>query len=121
MVRAGRLGRKNGRGFYQYHNGKVRKPALPPQGQKPVDLQERLVLRILNECAACLREQLVEDGDCLDAGMVYGTGFAPFRGGPMHYAELRGRDDIRAGLQRLSSAYGDRFTPDPWWLEAVDG
>jgi len=121
MVSAGRLGRKSGRGFYQYRHGKARKPALPAQGRQPVDLQERLLMRILNECAASLRESLVEDSDNLDAGMVYGTGFAPFRGGPMRYATSRGWSDIRASLERLSGAYGDRFTPDPLWLESEHG
>jgi 3-hydroxyacyl-CoA dehydrogenase/enoyl-CoA hydratase/3-hydroxybutyryl-CoA epimerase len=121
MVRSGRLGKKSGRGFYEYRHGKLVKPSQSPQGHNPADLQDRLVFRILNECAACLREGLVEDSDCLDAGMVYGTGFAPFRGGPLQYAGLRGRDDISAVLKRLHSAHGDRFTPDPLWLEAEQG
>ena len=118
MVRAGRLGKKSGRGFYEYRHGKPVKPAQSTQGHTPVDLQDRLVYRILNECAACLREGLVEDSDCLDAGMVYGTGFAPFRGGPMHYAAVCGRDNILDKLRRLQRAHDERFAPDPLWQEA---
>ena len=51
----------------------------------PPDLGDRLILALLNECAACLREKVVADADLLDAGVVFGTGFAPFRGGPLHY------------------------------------
>ena len=115
MVEAGRLGKKSSRGFYEYRHGSARKPFLSPQVSKPVDLEDRLVFRTLNECAACLREGLVENGDYLDAGMVYATGFAPFRGGPMHYAHARGSADVMTNLERLKSIYGDRFTPDPLW------
>ena len=115
LVAAGRLGKKSGKGFYEYHNGKARKPAGPAQVSKPVDLEDRLVFRILNECRACLREGLVESEDMVDAGMVYGTGFAPFRGGPMRYARQLGYVDLVDRLKRLQSVYGDRFTPDPGW------
>ena len=116
MVAAGCLGKKSGRGFYEYRQGRARKPFLSPQVNNPVDLEDRLVFRTLNECAACLREGLVEDSDYLDAGMVYGTGFAPFRGGPIHYARTRGSADVRTNLERLTASYGDRFTADPFWL-----
>jgi len=73
------------------------------------------MLRILNECAACLREGLVADADVLDAGMVYGAGFAPFRGGPLHYAKQLGAGFIFDRLTALAQRYGARYTPDSAW------
>ena len=78
-------------------------------------LAERMILRMLNESVACLREQVVEDADLLDAGMIFGTGFAPFRGGPMHYAKTRGVDTIRQTLEEFTTKFGPRFTPDAGW------
>ena len=49
----------------------------------PLDLQDRLILALVNECAACLREGIVADADLVDAGLIFGAGFAPFRGGPL--------------------------------------
>jgi 3-hydroxyacyl-CoA dehydrogenase/enoyl-CoA hydratase/3-hydroxybutyryl-CoA epimerase len=114
MVERGDLGKKSGKGFYKYKKGKAIKTS-DGQGQTPHDLEDRLVLRILNECAACLRENLVEDADLLDAGMIYGTGFAPFRGGPMHYAEVLGKDTLVKCLADLQQQYGERFKPDESW------
>jgi 3-hydroxyacyl-CoA dehydrogenase/enoyl-CoA hydratase/3-hydroxybutyryl-CoA epimerase len=76
---------------------------------------DRLVLRILNECAACLREGIVEDADLLDGGMIFGTGFAPFRGGPMRYAQDRGHGAVVERLEDLEKRCGPRFAPDAWW------
>ncbi|MFQ5659144.1 MAG: 3-hydroxyacyl-CoA dehydrogenase NAD-binding domain-containing protein [Gammaproteobacteria bacterium] len=113
MVDAGHLGRKSGKGFYEYHKGKPRKTAT--RLQVPDDLEDRLVLRLLNECAACLREQLVADTELLDAGMIFGTGFAPFRGGPLHYAGQRGYQAVVDRLIVLQEVHGDRFAPDRGW------
>ena len=60
------------------------------------------MLQYLNEAVACLRERVVEDADLLDAGMIFGTGFAPFRGGPLHYARARGVPAIVARLEALA-------------------
>jgi 3-hydroxyacyl-CoA dehydrogenase/enoyl-CoA hydratase/3-hydroxybutyryl-CoA epimerase len=73
------------------------------------------VLRLLNEAVACLRERVVENSDLLDAGMIFGTGFAPFRGGPLHYIEAIGAPVMRVQLQQLEQLRGKRFTPDPGW------
>jgi 3-hydroxyacyl-CoA dehydrogenase/enoyl-CoA hydratase/3-hydroxybutyryl-CoA epimerase len=81
----------------------------------PPDLIDRLILAMLNECVACLREGIVEDADLLDAGVIFGSGFAPFRGGPMHYARARGYAEIHRRLVEFSSRYGQRFSPDPGW------
>jgi 3-hydroxyacyl-CoA dehydrogenase/enoyl-CoA hydratase/3-hydroxybutyryl-CoA epimerase len=112
-IAAKKLGRKSGEGFYVWRDGK----AVKPEGvaAPPADLGERLVLALLNECAACLREGVVEDPDLLDAAVIFGAGFAPFRGGPIQYARVRGISDVVAGLQALAARYGTRFTPDVHW------
>ncbi len=74
-----------------------------------------MFLRLLNEAVACLREKVVADSDLLDAGMIFGTGFAPFRGGPMHYAKQRGVQEIVARLEEFTHTYGARFKPDAGW------
>jgi 3-hydroxyacyl-CoA dehydrogenase/enoyl-CoA hydratase/3-hydroxybutyryl-CoA epimerase len=80
-------------------------------------ITERLILRLLNESVACLREGVVRETDAVDAGMVYGTGFAPFLGGPMRYIAALGETGISHSLYRLSQEYGKRFTPDPGWSQ----
>ena len=76
---------------------------------------DRLILPMLDICVACLREGVVADEDTVDAAMIFATGFAPFRGGPMHYAKARGGANIRRELERLAQLHGDRFRPDPGW------
>jgi len=113
LVKAKQLGRKSGQGFYQWHDGKaVREPVT---AAAPADLSDRLILALLNECAACLREQVVADADLLDAGVVFGTGFAPFRGGPLNYARTRGVAAVIARLSELEQRHGARFHPDAGW------
>lgn len=82
-VDAKRLGRKTKHGFYEYKKAKAVKSKKNTSYSQ--DLQERLINRMLDEAKACLDEGVVEDKDLLDAGMIFGTGFAPFRGGPMQY------------------------------------
>ncbi len=117
MVERGDLGKKSGRGFYKYGSkGQARtRPASSKTGEVPIT--ERLVMRIVNEAMACLREGVVQDADAVDAGMVYGTGFAPFTGGPMRYVETLGETGVSHSLHQLSEEYGERFIPDAGWSQ----
>jgi len=74
-----------------------------------------MMMRYINEAVACLRDEVVTDPDLLDAGMIFGTGFAPFRGGPMHYVAHEGIEDMEVRLHDLTARHGSRFTPDPGW------
>jgi len=115
LVTAGRLGKKSGRGFYRYDKGKAVKRGGKGGNWNLQEITDRLVLRLLNEAVACLRERVVENSDLLDAGMIFATGFAPFRGGPMHYVDAIGAAVMRGQLQQLEQLRGKRFTPDAGW------
>jgi 3-hydroxyacyl-CoA dehydrogenase/enoyl-CoA hydratase/3-hydroxybutyryl-CoA epimerase len=115
LVAAGKLGKKSGQGFYTYHKGKTVKPKISGKNWNMQEITDRMVLRMLNEAVSCLREQVVSNGDLLDAGMIFGTGFAPFRGGPVHHIESQGSNKLLQQLQGLQKLRGDRFRPDPGW------
>jgi 3-hydroxyacyl-CoA dehydrogenase/enoyl-CoA hydratase/3-hydroxybutyryl-CoA epimerase len=112
-VAKGELGRKTGKGLYDWKDGRAVKPGDP--AVPPADTTDRLILPMLDVCVACLREGVVADEDIVDGAMIFATGFAPFRGGPLHYARSRGVGDVRATLARLATKYGPRFQPDPGW------
>lgn len=118
-VSRGELGVKSRRGFYAYGpDGKPIKDKNAARSPDP-DLADRLILPLLNEAVACLEEGVVADADLLDAGVIFGTGFAPFTGGPLHYAKQRGIEVVVARLEQFAAQFGTRFTPHPGWRRLV--
>ena len=118
-VEPGRRGKKDGQGLYKWDNGKPVKPEVAKDYQAPNDLEDRLILPMLNEAVACLHDGVVSDADLLDAGVIFGTGFAPFRGGPIEYIKSTGADVLVDKLKALQARYGDRFAPRPGWDSAA--
>ncbi len=114
MTEAGQLGRKSGQGFYRWQAGKPVKPEGDP-ASVAVDIEARLALPMVNEAVACLHEGVVSEADLLDAGVIFGTGFAPFRGGPLNYARERGLENVVAALEKLAATHGERFSPHEGW------
>ena len=125
-VKKGELGRKTGKGLYEWKNGKAVKhpPAAAPEGadkahaaEDLAEMTDRLILPMVDACVACLRQRVVADEETVDGAMIFGTGFAPFRGGPLHYARTRGVPNVLQALERLAAKYGERFRPDPGWSQ----
>ena len=116
----GRLGKKNGRGFYTYSNGEERVDrevgrafGSGGHGVGPEDIIDRCLLASVNEAMYALEEGVVAGSGEVDLAMVMGTGFPPFRGGPLAWAESRGARSVRDRLLELRDRHGDRFTPAP--------
>ncbi len=117
----GRLGAKNGRGFYRYDDGERTGPDPEVYGllglagrieePDPERIVDRMVLRMVDEAARCLAEGVVRSPAQLDLAMIYGTGFPPFRGGLVHWADQRGVGEIVATLERFSTSVGARYAP----------
>ncbi len=120
MMEAGMLGRKNGRGFYIHKKGAEARPNEEAKQFRQGDsanevgrqeLQRRMVLLMVNEAARCLEEQVVNEAADVDFGMIMGAGFAPFRGGPLRFADANGVAQIHAELERLAAVGGPQFSP----------
>jgi 3-hydroxyacyl-CoA dehydrogenase/enoyl-CoA hydratase/3-hydroxybutyryl-CoA epimerase len=115
-VSRGELGRKTGRGFYVWKDGKADTTMASPSTVQPTDeMIDRLILPMSNVCVACLREGIVDNADVVDGAMIFGTGYAPFRGGPLNYARTRGVENVISTLRTLAQKFGDRFAPDAGW------
>lgn len=120
LVAAGRLGRKNGLGFYR-HAGRRRTPdpAVPALlgatgSRRPPDLAplaERMALAMVNEGARCLEEEVVADAGAVDVAMIFGAGFPPFRGGVLRWADALGLPAVLERLRALEGEKGGRFEP----------
>lgn len=109
-----KLGKKTGEGFYKYKNNKPLKNKNASYSN-PQQVQDRLVLRLVNEATACLREGIVDEAELIDAGVIFGTGFAPFRGGPLEYIRSTGIEKLSQTIEQLHSSFGERFKKDDGW------
>ncbi len=113
----GLLGRKNGAGFYTYTgyktvpNASVINLVQAKRSFSEDEIIDRTLLVMVNEASRALEEGIVKNAAYLDMAMVMGTGFPPFRGGLLAYADERGIHDVVAKLNNLSNAYGERFKP----------
>jgi 3-hydroxyacyl-CoA dehydrogenase/enoyl-CoA hydratase/3-hydroxybutyryl-CoA epimerase len=114
-VSKGELGRKTGKGFYAWRDGKADKARASSHAEPDPEMVDRLILPMSNVCVACLREGIVDDPDMVDGAMIFGTGYAPFRGGPLNYARTRGPANVASALRALAARFGGRFTPDAGW------
>jgi len=120
LIAAGRLGRKNGLGFYR-HAGKQRRPdpavrrllKLTRERSNPSRelVTERMVLAMINEAARCLEEKVVGDAGAIDLAMIFGAGFPPFRGGILRHADTLGLAKVESRLTAFRAEKGERYAP----------
>jgi 3-hydroxyacyl-CoA dehydrogenase/enoyl-CoA hydratase/3-hydroxybutyryl-CoA epimerase len=127
VLASGRFGRKNGKGFYTYGEGKKKVVDasvydLLPGGRgrqrfPRAEMAERLALALVNEAARALGDGIIRGPRDGDVGAVFGIGFPPFRGGPFRMADALGARVVVEKLERLRQRHGDRFEPAPLLLE----
>jgi 3-hydroxyacyl-CoA dehydrogenase / enoyl-CoA hydratase / 3-hydroxybutyryl-CoA epimerase len=126
LLAADAKGKKTGKGFYEYRNGRVAGVNRFAVGLREADdtasltreqLQERMVLLMINEAARCLEEHIVGDPRDVDFAMIMGTGFAPFRGGPLRHADSIGIAKVTESLERLTRTRERQFTPSDLLVE----
>ena len=121
MIEKGWLGKKSGQGFYTYKGKKktinseiqsyVKNFQTRDLGLKEKEIQDRIVSRFVNEAAKCLEDEIISDPIVGDIGLVFGTGFAPFRGGPFRYLDTMGVDNYVGMMNDFSEKYGPQFEP----------
>jgi len=119
LIEKGRLGKKSGKGFYRYSaKSKEADPLIPLIIDKKEhselnkdEMNRRMVYPMINEAARCLDEGLVSRPRDVDIGMIFGTGFAPFRGGLLKYADSEGLDKVTDALESFAERFGSRFKP----------
>src|SRR5690606_36740332 len=119
------LGRKGGKGFYVYENEREKErndsiyealgAAVPAERRTlgATDIRDRAVLTMVNEAARVLEDGIARGPGDVDLGMITGTGFPPFHGGLLRYADRRGLVSIVQRLEELAGRFGPRFTPAP--------
>ena len=128
VIESGRLGRKNGKGFYTYGDPKQKKvvdvtvyDALPGgRRRKKIDREEiveRCVLQMANEAVLTLGEKVLRSARDGDVGAVFGLGFPPFRGGPFRWIDAEGSGRVLERMRRLEGRFGLRFRPAPLLVE----
>ncbi|MGZ5038593.1 MAG: 3-hydroxyacyl-CoA dehydrogenase NAD-binding domain-containing protein [Usitatibacter sp.] len=115
LVEAKNFGKKTGKGFYTWVKGKPVKSSTGPGTLDLKSLADRMVLPALNEAVACVRERIVADADLVDAGVIFGTGFAPHRGGPIETIRARGKQEWLRIMAENKAKYGLRFEADTGW------
>ena len=131
LTEDGRLGTKVGKGIYRYEKGKrqgVDAAIYDVVGRKPsgasVDadlVADRLTLPMVNEAARCLDEGVVADAGSLDLAMIMGTGFPPFRGGLLRWADSQGLETLGETMERLASGVAPRFAPSAAFTARAEG
>lgn len=118
---SGLLGKKDNKGFYQYKDGHsdginpdIRKFVSGSNKDKPEQQVQRMMYLMVNEAARCLEEGIIKTPEDIDTGMIFGTGFPPFRGGLCKYADTEGFDSLGKTLKEYSEKFGKRFAPSDY-------
>jgi 3-hydroxyacyl-CoA dehydrogenase/enoyl-CoA hydratase/3-hydroxybutyryl-CoA epimerase len=128
LYKEGYFGRKNGKGFYRYENRTRKGPDTSLYKMIPTEtgirgkidqkeIVDRAILLMIKEAALCLEEKIIDKPELLEAALIFGIGFPPFRGGLLRYADKLGTKFILEQLEDYAKKYGDRFTPPRSMIE----